>query len=421
MTRVRFRRVYGLATVLLAIAATGKADVVLDWNAIMQTTVAAQPPFPQMRFAAITQVAVFEAVNAIIGEYKPFLGTITAPPGASAEAAAAAAAHAVLRNYFPANAASLDAAYANSLAAIPNGQSKMDGVATGEAAAAAMIAARASDGSSPAQFFLPSSSNPGEWQLTPGCTAAGGAFYHWQNVTPFAIQSASQFPLDPPPDLASGRYARAYNEVKEVGDVSSTSRPQDRTNVVMFYAVVTPVGIFDAVVRQLSAVAGSSLSQNAHDLAVLNMAISDAAVATFYTKYHYNFWRPETAIHNGALDGNDKTDPDAAYKPFIVTPCFPGYPSAHGVISNAGRAVVERIYGNGGMSITLSNPLAPGITLNYTSLTQITDDVSDARVYGGIHFRTDQDAGELMGSRIGQWVYEHALRPAHGRGSDSSH
>jgi len=250
----------------------------------------------------------------------------------------------VLRAFFPANAVSLDAARAASLASIPSGTATNDGIAVGQTAAMAMMAARANDGSSPLAFFMPTSANPGEWQLTPGCPAAGGAFFNWQNVVPFGILSAAQFRVDPPPELAGGRYAIAYDEVKAVGDINSTQRPQDRTNVVLLFANITPVLIFNPIARILGATQGKSLSENAHDLAILNMAISDAAVATFETKYHYKFWRPVTAIHEGALDGNDKTDPDPNFQPFILTPCFPSYPSAHGVLSNAARTEIDSIY-----------------------------------------------------------------------------
>lgn len=403
---------------LLLMPAAGKADVILDWNAIMQATVSSQPPFPQARLAAITQLAVFEAVNAITHEYKPYLGTITASAGASAEAAAIASAHTVLRNYFSGSAASLDAARASSLATIPNSPSKTAGIAVGEAAAAAMIAARTNDGSSPAAFFMPSSSNPGEWQLTPSCTPAGGAFFQWKDVTPFGIRSTSQFRLGPPPLLTSGRYTRTYDEVKEVGGINSTERPQDRADVARFYAAVTPVGVWNDVARKLSAAQMKSLSENAHDFALINMAISDGAVATFDTKYHYNSWRPETAIRDAGIDGNDKTAPDAAFMPFIVTPCFPGYPSAHATLSNAAREVMEESYGSGRFSITLSTAALAGVTLHYSTLTQITDDIDDARVYGGIHFRTDQDAGTVLGRRIGLYVYRHNLRSVHGDSDD---
>jgi hypothetical protein len=402
---------------LILMPTPGRCDVVLDWNVIMQATVSSLPPFPQARFAAITQLAVFEAVNAIKGDYKPYLGTIQASPGASAEAAAITAAHAVLKNYFPANAVSLDAAEFNSLASISDSPAKTAGIAVGQAAAAAMIAARLNDGSAPATFYMPSSSNPGEWQPTPICGPLGGAFFQWQNVNPFALKSADQIFLPPPPQLVSDKYARAYNEVNAVGDINSTVRPPDRTTAALFYAGTAAVLIFDTAASQISAATGRSLSENAHDLALINMAISDAAVATFYNKYHYKFWRPETAIHNGALDGNDKTDPNAAFKPLILTPCFPGYPSAHGTLSNAGREMVEEIYGNGPFSITLTSAGAPGVTLKYSRLNEITDDISDARVYGGIHFRTDQDGGEFLGTRIARWIYEHTLQSAHGGGS----
>ncbi len=405
--------------VLLFIPLPGRSDVVQDWNAIMQATVNSQPPFPQARFAAITQLAVFEAVNAITQEYKPYLGTITAPHNASPEAAAAAAAYGVLSNYFPASLSTLNGAYATSLAAIPDGPRKAAGIATGQAAAAAMIAARANDGSSPLEFFVPTSSNPGVWQPTPSCSAAGGLFFNWQNVTPFGIRSASQFFLRPPPALTSGRYTRAYDEVKEFGDANSTERTQERTNVVLFYEHENPAPLFNDTARQITTAKPRSLSENARAFALINMAISDAGVATFYNKYLYQFWRPETAIHEAGDDGNDRTTPDPNFEPLIATPCFPSYPSAHGVLSNAAREVMEKIYGEGPFSITLSTPGLAGVTLHYSRLEEITDDISDARVYGGIHFRTDQDAGAWLGIRIGDYIYNHKLRPEHdGDGDD---
>jgi hypothetical protein len=273
-------------------------------------------------------------------------------------------------------------------------------------------------GEAAAAFFLPSSSEPGQWQLTGGCTPAGGAFFHWRNLTPFGIQSAGQFRLGPPPELTSVRYARTFNEVLAVGSKTSTERPSDRADVARFYAAVTPVVVFNDVARQLSAVQSRSLSQNAHDYALINMAISDGALVTFDTKYHYNFWRPETAIANAGNDGNDRTQPDATFAPFIVSPCFPGYPSAHATLSNAAREIMEQIYGSGLFAITLTSAAVSGVTLHYTTLSQITDDVDDARVYGGIHFRADQDAGAALGRRIGVYVYNHNLRRARGNFGD---
>jgi len=414
-------RALGLCMLIATLfgSAVAKADVVLDWNAIAVNTAVAnkQNPFAQARSAAIVQLAVFEAVNAINGKYHPYLGTIAATPGASPDAAAVQAAYRVLSTYFPASAMTLDAERATSLASIPDGQAKTDGIATGEAAALAMIALRANDGSSPAQFKIPGPPVPGEWQATPSCPIvngiAVGIAFQWQNVTPFGIPRASEFLLDPPPTLASREYAKAYNEVMTVGSIDSTERPQDRSNVALYYAASSPTQVFNQAVRQVTQERWHSLSDNARALAVVNMAMNDSLVASFFNKYHYNFWRPETAIRAGDTDGNPKTDPDSSFVPFVTTPCFPSYPSNHGSAANGAAEILKRIYGEGGHSITLSNPAVPDIVLQYTTFKQITDDISDARVYGGIHFRTDQVAGERLGKAVGKAVYKNNLRRKH--------
>jgi hypothetical protein len=352
-----------------------------------------QSPYAQARYMAITQLAVFEAVNAITGEYQPYLGTVVAPAGASPDAAAAAAAYAVLKNYFPA-AATLDPAYAASLAAIPNGPAKDSGIATGQAAAAKMIASRAADGSSPPQFSVPASTDPGVWQLTPSCPAAGGVNLQWQNVTPFGVPSApgsrawiDQFAPAPPPALTSLRYTRDYDEVMRVGSVSSdlTQRPQDRADVARFLRGV------DAELRVQPGGAADRRCEGAthcRRTRVLSLcsAWPPATVSSRRSgrSTSYNFWRPETAIHEGSVDGNAQTDGDITFVPYIITPCFPSYPSNHGSASNGAAEILRRAYGAGGHAITMANPAVPGITFQYTRFKEITDDISDARVYGGI-------------------------------------
>lgn len=414
-----FIRICTIATTLLFASAAAQADVVLDWNAIAVNTAVAngQSPFAQGRFATIAQLAVFEAVNAITGEYRPYLGTIQAPAGASAEAAAVQAAYRVLSTYFPASAALLDLDRTNSLAQIPDGQAKNDGIATGESAALAMIALRANDGSAPPQFKVPGPQVPGEWQATKSCPIvngiASGTFFHWQNVIPFGIRSVSDFLLDPPPALDSNEYAKTYNEVMTVGSINSTQRPPDRANVALFFAASSPTQALNQAARQVAQQRGGSLSENARALALINMAMNDALVASFFNKYHYNFWRPETAIHGGDTDHNPNTDADPSYVPFIVTPCFPSYPSNHGSAGTAAAEVLRRLYGEAGHAMTLTNTAVPTIVLQYTSFRQITDDISDARVYGGIHFRTDQEAGARLGRALGTAVYKNNLRPLH--------
>jgi len=416
------KRTFGLCMLMATLlfgAAVAKADAVLDWNVIAVNTAVAngQNPYAQARYAAIVQLAVFESVNAITGEYHPYLGTIVAPPGASPEAAAIQAAYRVLSTYFSASAPTLDAERANSLASIPDGQAKTDGIATGQAAALAMIALRANDGSSPPQFKIPGAPVPGEWQATSSCPImngiAVGTGFQWQNITPFGISSVREYLLDPPPVLTSHEYAKTYNEVMTVGSIDSTERPQDRANVALFYAASSPTQVFNQAVQQVAQERWHSLTENARALAVMNMATNDSLVASFFNKYHYTFWRPETAIHAGDTDGNPKTDPDPSFAPFVTTPCFPSYPSNHGSAANGAAEVLRRIYGEGGHFMTLSNPAVPDIVLQYNTFDQITDDISDARVYGGIHFRTDQVAGERLGKAIGKAVYKNNLRRMH--------
>ncbi len=400
----------GVVSLLLVAPPLARADVVQEWNAIMLQNNSSLNAFLQVRLAAITHVAVFEAVNAITGQYEPYLGTITAPGGASPEAAAATAAHDVLVYYLsaPDTVLALDAALKASLAAIPDGQSKTDGVAVGQAAAQAMIGLRIGDGSEPPLFFFPTSSNPGEWQLTQSCTA--GVFFHWQDVKPFAILSSGQFRSDPPPALTSKKYTEDYNEVKALGAVDSTLRPPDRTDVARFYARALALNVWDRVAQQLGAESGSSLSENARAFALINMALLDAGISVMETKYFYRFWRPETAIHAGDTDGNPDTTGDSNFAPLIFTPCFPSYGSAHASASYAARRVAEEIWGAGRHSIELTVP-SLDLTFHYTTLREITDDIDDARVYGGIHFRFDQQAGARQGWRVGGYVYDTRLRP----------
>jgi hypothetical protein len=240
-----------------------------------------------------------------------------------------------------------------------------------------------------------------------------GIAYQWQNITPFGIRSASEFLLDAPPALASHQYAKTYNEVMTVGSVDSTERPPDRADVARFYAASSPTLVFNQALQQVAREQGRSLSENARALAVMNIAINDSLVASFFNKYHYNFWRPETAIRAGDTDDNPKTAPDHSFSPLITTPCFPSYPSNHGSASNGAAEILRRIYGEDGHFITLVNPTVSNIKLQYTMFKQITDDISDARVYGGIHFRTDQVAGERLGKAIGKAVYKNNLRPMH--------
>src|SRR5688500_17393836 len=200
-------------------------------------------------------------------------------------------------------------------------------------------------------------------------------------MTPFGIARADQFRPKPPPALTSNRYRRDYNEVKNVGNTLSdiNTRPQDRINAVRYVAMTSPTQIWNTVALQLSQAEKLSLAENARLLALLNMAIADAAIAVFEAKFVYDLWRPVTAIRVGDLDGNSGTEPDPAFNTFIATPPYPAYPSGAGGLGNAGRSLLERIFGRGRHPVTLSNPALQGVTFQYTNLRHITDDLADAR------------------------------------------
>ena len=384
--------------------------VVREWNEIAYTTIGATGgPFGGTRFMTTVQVAVFEAVNAITGKYQPYLATISAPQGASPEAAAVMAAHGVLVGFFPAQAGALDLRRDASLASIPDGQAKTDGIAVGMAAAAAMLADRTNDGSSPPLTYMPTSLDPYQWQLTPGCTA--GVFKHWSNVRPFAIASSSQFRADPPPALDSGVYAQDFNEVQAVGELNSTERPADRADVARLYAVAAPPLLWNSTLLQILSTRNDEITDTARVMALMNMTINDASISVVESKYFYTAWRPITAIQRGDEDGNKWTTA-GPFTPYVSTPCHPTYPSAHGTLSGGALKVLERAYGRFRHSITITHTMTPDVQIHYSDLRAILADISDARVYGGIHFRFDQDGGERQGEAIAKFIYENRLQKA---------
>jgi len=307
----------------------------------------------------------------------------------------------------------LDAERANSLAAIRNGPAKDAGIATGETAADAMLALRANDGWNVVVPYVPLT-GPGYWQPTPQAFRPA-AFVGWGDVTPFAITDIARFRLNPPPLLHTAKYAKDYEEVKALGGIISTSRPADRADVARFYAAVLPMPLWPAAARQASAAQGKTLSENARDFAWLAMAVADGLIASMKMKYHYIFWRPITGIREGENDGNPRTIEDDGWESFVLTPPYPTYPGNHATAAGAARAVLERVYGDDGHFITLTSEAVPGVVLQYTSWEQITDDIDDARIYGGVHYRFDQTAGSRLGRHVGTYVYQNLLRPVSGQ------
>jgi hypothetical protein len=384
------------------------ADVVTEWNQKAGASVleAKIYPFAGTRVMAIVHSATFDAINSIEGRYTPYKFKVSAPTGASSEAAGVAAAHATLVTLFPDQKTALDAAYAASLAQVPDGPGKAGGIAVGEEVAAKVLAWRASDGADAPNTYRPVTT-PGTYVPT---TLPLGM--QWGNVTPWVMESGSQFHPAPPPALSSAEWAADYNEIKEIGGKKSARRTGEQTEIARFWTITGPQS-FDPIVRQLASAPGRSLSQNARLFALVEMAVADSYIAVFEAKYSYNFWRPITAIRNGDIDGNEATVRDPGWEPLIDTPLHPEYPCAHCINSGAARAVLESEFGTGPNPLTMTSATAPGVVHKWATIAEYAEEVSLARIYGGLHYRNSTIVGKTMGKKIGELAVQNYLKPAH--------
>lgn len=375
-----------------------QADVVTDWNIRANDIVAAGklPPPPAYRVMAMVQASVYEAVNAITGRYPAERVKLDAAPGASVEAAVAAANHATLSKLLPTQQAAIDSAYQKALAAIPSSRAKTAGVAVGKKAAAAILALRVDDGAATPESYRPR-------------TVAGSyvptvipATPQWPQRKPWVMASADQFRPGPPPSLTSERWVRDYNEIKAIGARNSSRRSTEQTEIARFWEATGPA-IYFPVVRSVATVPGRELTHNARLLATSGVAMDDALTAVMDAKYHYQFWRPITAIRNGDIDGNDITERDAAWKPLIDTPMHPEYPCAHCILAGAIGAVLRTETGSGPTpTLTTTSVTAKGAARSWATIEDFVQEVANARIYDGVHFRTSTEVGTDMGRKIGE-------------------
>ena len=389
------------------------ALAVTEWNqqAVMLTLLPASAlaPVQQARVMAIAQVAVHDAVNGITREYETYLSPDAAPEDASPEAAAIAAAHQALRSLFSSQAVMLDDFYLTSLAAHKLSEDD-PGIAYGRSAADAILALRASDHSAQAQFdyTVPGAGQPGVWERLNNAPAL---LPGWGNVTPFVLRSGSQFRPDAPPALDSERYARDYNEIKQIGSLNSPTRTTEQTQIALFWRG-SPPAIWNPALNQVLATRNLDLSATARIFALLYMAAADATIACWEAKYHYNFWRPMPAIRSGDIDGNDSTGGDGSWAPLLPTPPHPEYPSGHSTVSSAMATILELIFGDDpGVPIVVT---LTGITRQWNSFSEGVEEVIDARIYSGIHFRTADEVGARIGRQVARFALTHALRRCRG-------
>jgi len=386
-----------------------RADIVTDWNNRALATMAAErlgANTSQARTLAMMHIAMSDAVNAAGKRYTPYSTAMPDAAGASPEAAVHAAARQVLGELYPKQKASLDAAFDGAMAKLPEGTAKSGGIAAGERSAAAVLAARKADGLQSPETYRPVTS-PGVY-----ITTSLPIMSHVASVSPFALKSVSQFRPGPPPALNSTLWARDYNETKELGGTNSAKRTAWQAETGRFWQL-GGVPAWNEAARALLAGKPLPLHESARLFAHLNIAIFDAYLAIFDAKYQYGFWRPVTAIRNGDHDGNDVTARDAGWTPLITTPLHPEYPCAHCVVDGAAGVVAKSVFGNGTVpEFTVTFAEMPGVMRKYTSIQQLEDEVSMARIWGGVHYRNSNEVGHALGKQVGEYVLSSQLRPA---------
>lgn len=398
-----------ISAVVLGMAnPAAQADPVLDWNktAIEAVVASKQPPPLTTRSMAIVHAAMFDAVNAIDGRYAAYRRTAKPPAGATAEAAAAGAAHAVLVRLFPDQKDRLDATLAEALAGVgPAADGRTAGASFGATVGAEMVATRTNDGTAPLGPYRPLAI-PGRYIPT-----ALAVFSDWARAKPFVMSRPDQFRPVAPPALESPQWATDYNEIKALGGKSSTARTKEQTEVGLFW-VVTGAPACNPIIRELAARGGRGLVQNARLFALAYLAMADSLVAVFDAKYHYEFWRPVTAIRNGDVDLNDATAADLAWTPLVDNPMHPEYPCAHCINASAVGSVLEAEFGKDSLEpFSMTSPTLPGVTRRWTRIADYVAEISDARVWSGVHFRNSTKVGEAMGRAIGELVVSSALLP----------
>jgi PAP2 superfamily len=403
-----------LRTLLLAatmIGATSQAfaNVITDWDenavAVVVPSLGGSSPYPPQRMIGMVHAAMFDAVNSIERRYRPYLVQLPADPALSKEAAAAAAAAAVLATIDEKTAGEMKVALATYLAPIPDGAAKSDGVKLGEAVAAKVLEARANDGSEAPDDYRP--------RTTPGVYVPTAMPWSsmWPNMKPFVMTKPSQFRPSPPVSLDSKEWANDYNELKDYGGQTSAKRNAQQTEIARFWAF-GPTAAYHPFVRQLVTAKQMSVIDSARFMTLVALGLNDAIISVLDAKYHYNFWRPITAIRNGDIDGNPATDRDATWLPTLTTPMHPEYPCAHCIQGGSVAGVVRAVLGTVEIpQVAMTSQVLPGVTHRWSNMTAFTEEIANARIWGGLHYRFSTRVGTDMGLQIGEYVVKNVMQP----------
>jgi hypothetical protein len=402
-------------------------DVVIEWNRVLLDTLRADRtlggPTWASRNAAIVHAAIFDAVNSIDRSYEPYLTSVDAPKHASLIAATAAAGWRTLSALYPDQREMLDDALATSLSRVKDGSRESAGVAVGIACANAILAARANDGSEVEDPYTPGT-DPGDWQPTPpDFTAALGAT--WGNVKPFALEDPDEFLPDPPPALDSAEYTAAFDQVKSLGELHSTTRTDEQTEIGIFWGydragMGAPPSMYNQIAESIAIGQHNRTIANARLFALLNISQADAGIVAWRCKYNDNFWRPITAIQNANSDGNPDTIADPDWEPLGApggglvpnfTPPFPAYISGHATFGGAIFQILADFYGRDQFNFTVQSDELPGVTRSFNSFSAAAAENGMSRIYLGIHWSFDNLEGQVVGRNVANDVFTHELRP----------
>jgi len=404
------------AVIGLSMPCLAGTDMVIDWNnaALHAIRTGRTNPPVATRGLAMMHVAIYDSVNAIDRAHEPYFVDANPPAGTSREAACASAAYRVLTHLYPAQVDYFDFVLYESLKKVPDSQSKIDGIALGQFVADQVIAWRTADGWDRQVEYTPGN-QPGEWRPTPpGFLPA--LLPGWGEVTPWAMTGGEQFRAPAFPDLTSVEYANAVNETKELGDVDSQTRTPEQTEIALFWAddpgTATPPGHWNVIAQDCSIALGYGIGKNALLFAKLNVALADAAITCWDTKFEYELWRPYHAITLADQDGNPLTEPDPDWMSFIVTPPFPEYTSGHSTFSAAAARLLAYEFGTDQMSFTTTSDGLPGIYRSFDTFSDAANEAGRSRIYGGIHFEFANQNGQQAGRELADWVQSNFFLPA---------
>ena len=391
---------------------TKPVSQVVQWNRtllVIVRTPGAQPAtIHPTRSFAIMHAAIYDAVNAIDGTHQPYLVRLGASHFASQEAAAAAAAHEVLVKLYPSFQATLDAQLQQALAQLPS-RGKADGISIGNTVADRILALRSNDGSNAQPIPYVFGNAPGDYQSTPPNFPKQPQFTHWSRVTPFALESASQFRPGGPPRLTGDRYSDAFDQVKLLGIAGSTTATPDQALTGRFWNGAIQ-NYWNEIAQTASLAYRLTTAQNARLFALLNLSFADGVIAFYDAKYTYNFWRPVTAIRAATADGNPDTEADPNWLPEVgnTTP-DPSYPGAHAVISTAGAEVLISFFHTDHLEFSVTSEVMPGVERSFTSFRAAAEEATLSRIFAGVHFLFDLTTGQRLGSDIADFIVDNFL------------